>query len=497
MLFNSKKQKQQEKDQREQEENKKEKLFTILSWVYVGFAALMTLGSFGTGDGGSAILILISLVLALPIAPIRKVWNMILVDKPEKKSIFRKQQKKKASMKILKPCIIGLVFIFGVLMASEKSTTEKTEIASTIEEATVESVEETTEVVTEDVIPETETAETIETTEQTKEETEEAEKTEKTEEKSTETALVTSNTAPVSSTPEVSVSDVAAYSGKAYEEVNGNIPYFTDSELVTTAFETYSNLDSLGRCGVAYANICKEIMPTEERGAIGSVKPTGWQTIKYDNVDGKYLYNRCHLIGFQLAGENANNKNLITGTRYMNVDGMLPFENMVADYVKETNNHVLYRVTPVFDGNNLVASGVLMEAKSVEDNGDGILFNVYCYNNQPGIVINYADGSSQSDGTNATASTSTDSGSSTKKDTSKDSSSQSAVTTPSTSGSSQSNPSVTVPAQEEPSGDLVWVPTNGGKKYHSKSSCSGMKEPMQVTKETAEANGYTPCGRCY
>lgn len=149
-------------------------------------------------------------------------------------------------------------------------------------------------------------------------------------------------------------------------DVNNNIPYFTSSDLTTTAFENYSSLDNLGRCGVAYANICKEIMPTEERGKIGQVKPTGWHTVKYDNVDGKYLYNRCHLIGYQLSGENANEKNLITGTRYMNVDGMLPFENMVADYVKETNNHVLYRVTPIFEGSNLLVGGVLMEAKQLK-----------------------------------------------------------------------------------------------------------------------------------
>lgn len=193
------------------------------------------------------------------------------------------------------------------------------------------------------------------------------------------------------------ISSIPPYSGTPYVDVNNNIPYFTSSDLTTTAFENYSSLDNLGRCGVAYANICKEIMPTEERGKIGQVKPTGWHTVKYDNVDGKYLYNRCHLIGYQLSGENANEKNLITGTRYMNVDGMLPFENMVADYIKETNNHVLYRVTPVFSGDNLVASGVHMEAKSVEDNGDGILFNVYCFNAQPGIAIDYATGDSHQD----------------------------------------------------------------------------------------------------
>lgn len=187
---------------------------------------------------------------------------------------------------------------------------------------------------------------------------------------------------------------IPEYSGNPYVELNGNVPYFTDEELSKTAFELYSELDSLGRCGACYANICKEIMPTEERGSIGMVKPTGWHTVKYDCITDRYLYNRCHLIGYQLAGENANEKNLITGTRYLNVDGMLPFENEVADYVDETDNHVLYRVTPVFSDDNLVASGVIIEAKSVEDKGAGLQFNVYCYNVQPGISIDYIDGQS-------------------------------------------------------------------------------------------------------
>ncbi len=192
----------------------------------------------------------------------------------------------------------------------------------------------------------------------------------------------------------VSLKDIPEYSGSPYITINDNQPSFTEDEYTTEAFEEYAELDSLGRCGVTYACVGVEIMPTEERGSIGQVKPTGWVTAKYDFVDGKYLYNRCHLIGFQLTGENANTSNLITGTRYMNVDGMLPFENMVADYVKETENHVLYRVTPIFDGENLVASGVQMEARSVEDNGDGICFNVYCYNVQPGVTIDYATGES-------------------------------------------------------------------------------------------------------
>ena len=191
-----------------------------------------------------------------------------------------------------------------------------------------------------------------------------------------------------------SLSDVPAYAGAPYVAVNNNVPYFSDSDLTATSFEQYGDLDALGRCTTAYASIGQDLMPTEKRGSISSVKPTGWHNAKYDGIDGKYLYNRCHLIGYQLTAENANEKNLITGTRYMNVEGMEPFENMTADYIKETGNHVLYRVTPEFEGNNLVASGVLMEGKSVEDNGAGVLFCVYCYNVQPGITIDYATGES-------------------------------------------------------------------------------------------------------
>ncbi len=202
-----------------------------------------------------------------------------------------------------------------------------------------------------------------------------------------------------------SVNEVPSFGNSPYVEIKNNEPDFSAEQLKPTAFENYSPLDVLGRCGVAFACIGKELMPEEEREGIGQIKPSGWQTVKYDIVDGKYLYNRCHLIGFQLAGENANEKNLITGTRYMNVEGMLPFENQIADYVKDTGSHVLYRVTPVYDGANLVARGVQLEAKSVEDNGKGVCFNVYVYNNQPGIKIDYATGkSSLIDGTSNIAS---------------------------------------------------------------------------------------------
>lgn len=284
-----------------------------------------------------------------------------------------------------------------------------------------------------------------------------------------------SSTLPSESTAATSfsLSDVEPYSGSAYVAVNGNIPYFTSSELTTTSFELYSALDSLSRCGTAYACIGQDLMPTEERGSIGSVKPSGWHTVRYNGVvDGNYLYNRCHLIGFQLSGENANERNLITGTRYLNIDGMLPFENMVADYVQETNNHVLYRVTPVFEGDNLLAAGVLMEGYSVEDDGDGICFCIFAYNVQPGVTINYATGDSTLDG---------------------------AVST--------SDPSVV----HEPSSDTQagtstaeahYVLNNNTKKFHlpSCSSADDIKdsnrEDYYGSREDLIARGYDPCKRC-
>lgn len=254
--------------------------------------------------------------------------------------------------------------------------------------------------------------------------------------------------------------DLPAYSDAPYVEVNDNNPYFEDADLTTDAFEIYSDLDDLGRCGTAYANICQEIMPTEKRGEIGQIKPSGWHTVKYpERITEKYLYNRCHLIAYQLAGENANEKNLITGTRYMNATGMVPFENEVADYVKETDHHVLYRVTPVFEGENLVASGVLIEAESVEDQGTGVKFCVFCYNVQPGIEIDYATGDSWVEDTEATT--------------------------------------AIAPAPETSADVYVWIPTDGGTKYHSNPNCSGMKNPEQVTLNTAIGRGFTACKKCY
>lgn len=192
-------------------------------------------------------------------------------------------------------------------------------------------------------------------------------------------------------------SKIPAYSGSEYVTVNNNTPFFSDAEIVTEAYEKYSKLDSLGRCTVAMASLHKSLMPSEDRESISSVTPTGWIQAKYDCISGKYLYNRSHLIGFQLSGENALEENLITGTRYLN-EAMIPFENMVAAYLKETGNHVMYRATPIFVGDNLLASGVLLEAYSAEDNGEGIFFNVFFYNVQPGVVINYSTGASYAAG---------------------------------------------------------------------------------------------------
>ena len=264
----------------------------------------------------------------------------------------------------------------------------------------------------------------------------------------------------------VSLDAIPAYDGKAYVAVNNNEPFFTDSDMTTTAFENYSDLDSLGRCGVAYANICKDIMPTEERGKIGMIKPSGWHTVKYDVIKDRYLYNRCHLIGYQLAGENANPKNLITGTRYLNVEGMLPFENLVADYVNNTGNHVLYRVTPMFSGSNLVANGVLIEAKSVEDNGGGILFNVYCYNVQPGVGINYENGDSWLDGTTGI-----------------------------TSSGSDSSAAENSAADSSNSETMVHI-TATGKKYHRAGCRTLKKSDTEVTLDEAKSMGLSPCGIC-
>lgn len=255
----------------------------------------------------------------------------------------------------------------------------------------------------------------------------------------------------------VALEDVPAFSGAPYVELDGNQPAFSEAERTAESFETYSALDELGRCGPAFACIGQDLMPTQERESISQVRPTGWQNAEYDFVDGGYLYNRCHLIGFQLTGENANEQNLITGTRYMNVEGMLPFENMVADYVKETGNHVLYRVMPVFEAEELVARGVQMEAWSVEDEGDGVCFNVYVYNNQPGVEIDYRTGESRAAGAESSA---------------------------------------------EPAQDETYILNVRSKKFH-RPDCASVDSMREENRETFHGSrealieqGYAPCGSC-
>ena len=261
----------------------------------------------------------------------------------------------------------------------------------------------------------------------------------------------------------VSLEEVPAYSGSPYVELDGNQPGFSLEERTTDSFETYSTLDALGRCGPAYACVGQDLMPTEDRESISSVRPTGWVQAEYDFVEGGSLYNRCHLIGFQLTGENANEENLITGTRYMNVEGMLPFENMVADYIKETGNHVLYRAAPIFEGENLVASGVVMEALSVEDEGEGVCFHVYVYNVQPGVEIDYATGESWE---------------------TKDSASS----------------ALESQAEEQ---ETDYVLNTSSKKFHlpdcpSVDSMSGKnRQEYHGTREELIAQGYEPCGSCH
>ena len=284
-----------------------------------------------------------------------------------------------------------------------------------------------------------------------------------------------------------SLREIPAYSGTPYTEVNGNQPYFTEEELTTQSFETYSELDSLGRCGMAYANVGQDLMPTEPRGEIGAVKPTGWHLVKYDNVDGKYLYNRCHLIAYMLAAENANPQNLITGTRYLNVQGMLPFETKVCDYVKNTGNHVLYRVTPIFDGDNLLADGVLMEAYSVEDVGEGIQFCVFAYNVQPGIGIDYATGDNWAES------------SGTYQSTEASVAEETPAPQPETDTAVQITPELSAPQETQ---QTTYVLNTNTMKFHYP-TCSSVDDMKEKNKQIYTGSrdevinmGYVPCKRC-
>lgn len=413
----------------------KQKIKIVIEWIAAAYMVLFALVS---GSIVPAILFLIAGMIIAPIKPVRK--------------FIREKLKINKVISI----ILAVVLFFGGCIAMPTTDIEEPE-----KDSGFSSIFDTEDL-------EDDESSTTETTTLA----DESSTSETTTENSTTTTTKVSGVGDGNSKP-VSSSKVPAFSGKAYTYINGNQPNFSSAELTTKAYEKYSELDSLGRCGVAIASCGKEIMPAEgeERGSISSIKPSGWKQAKYSGISGGYLWNRCHLIGWQLSAENANRKNLITGTRYMNINGMLVFENMIADYIKETDNHVAYRVTPIFEGNNLVCSGVQLEAYSIEDNGDGICFNVYCYNVQPGIVINYADGSSYASGSNETTTKKTET--TTKKET----------TTKHTSAS-------------EETGDMVWIPQSG-KKYHSYSGCSGMKNPSKVSRSDAEDMGYTPCKKCW
>ncbi len=411
------------------------KILNVVQWA---LAILCLVGSFSNGFHFSSIFLILAAVLFAPLPPIRR--------------FFKKKLKIKQAFAIVLAVILFFVGISNSPISPKLPTEDNNGSA-------------TTTVVT------TTTAPVQSTTTQ-------------------KTDGATTTTKPQSGET-VTPSAIPAYAGKPYVTLNNNNPTFSDAELTTIAYESYSALDNLGRCGVAIASCGTEIMPAkdEERGSISSVKPSGWVQAQYDIVDGKYLYNRSHLIGWQLSAENANKKNLITGTRYMNTKGMLPFENMVADYIHETGNHVAYRITPMYDGSNLLPSGVQMEAFSVEDNGEGICFNVYVYNVQPGVVIDYATGKSHLEGSTTKATTTATTViaviTTTKKTTT---TTTQAVTT------TTKKPTTTTKADTT----MVWVKKSGKLTvYHSVSSCSGMKGPLQISLSSAKQQGLKPCSKCY
>lgn len=410
----------------------------IVQWFFVAFFLMFILVS---GVHISSLFFLLGALLMMPIKPLRDLL-------------------KKIKIKSWLAILLSVVVVFTGIMLTPVDTGSPYDY-----------IEDTDYTVSDFDYTEATSQET--TVKQTKKPTEAPTKppTEPPTEKPTE-AVVGSGKAE-----KVNVSDIPEYSGTAYTVINNNTPNFSASELTTKGYEKYSSLDSKGRCGVAIASCGTEIMPAdgEERGSISSIKPSGWIQAKYSGISGGYLWNRCHLIGWQLSAENANRSNLITGTRYMNIEGMLTFENMVADYIKETNNHVAYRVTPIFEDDNLVCSGVQIEAYSIEDDGEGICFNVYCYNVQPNITIDYATGSSSGPGK--------DDGS--NKSSNNNSNNSSNNTSNNNSSNSQSGGS-----------GMVWIPQSGSK-YHSRSGCSNMKNPSQVTQSEAESMGYEPCKKCY
>lgn len=403
----------------------------ILQWYLVAMYAFFAIGFLITGSSVSAVLLVLAILLVIPI----KKWKQIL---------------KKIKINNVVAIILSLFLAFCSIVAiSSDDTTKENENNVVIEEIST-SQEETT-------IEETTVLETT----------------------TKETTTKTTTTKPKKSNQNknVKLSNIPKFSGEPFVVINNNVPSFTSAEKTTKGYESYSKLDNLGRCGVAIASLGKETMPKkdEDRGSIGEVTPSGWVQKKYDFVDGKYLYNRCHLIGWQLSAENANERNLITGTKYLNIDGMLEFENMVADYIKETNNHVAYRITPVYEGNNLVASGVQMEAYSVEDKGEGISFNVYCYNVQPGVKIDYSTGNSAKSGEKIVNNNNKQSNKNSSKNNNKSSNSSS---------------------------KCKYVLNTNSKKFHKPNCKSVAKISKANKKETNKSREelikehYEPCGNC-
>lgn len=367
-----------------------------MSWLFVAICIVAALCS---GPNIGSVLLLVVAGAALPIAPVKRLWDRLLgtevnaYDGEEKhrwwdirgrahSKATESEHRNQVQRSTLKPLILLAAFLiaFSVTMAANEDAAPNIPVDNV-----VSGEEERVDLLPEENDSSGNTDETNDTAE-TQPDIPEPQPKDPTQDEPTEPAMISVS---------YSLAEIPVYAGSPYVELHGNEPYFTEGELTTNSFELYSDLDALGRCGTAYACIGQDLMPNEPRGEIGMIKPSGWHTVRYDTViEDKYLYNRCHLIGYQLTGENANEKNLITGTRSFNLDGMLPFENMVYQYIVEMGRHVLYRVTPVYEGDNLVASGVVMEALSEEDEGMGIKFCVFCYNVQPGIGIDYATGES-------------------------------------------------------------------------------------------------------
>lgn len=367
-----------------------------MSWLFVAICIVAALCS---GPNIGSVLLLVVAGAALPIAPVKRLWDRLLgtevnaYDGEEKhrwwdirgrahSKATESEHRNQVQRSTLKPLILLAAFLiaFSVTMAANEDAAPNIPVDNV-----VSGEEERVDLLPEENDSSGNTDETNDTAE-TQPDIPEPQPKDPTQDEPTEPAMISVS---------YSMAEIPVYAGSPYVELHGNEPYFTEGELTTNSFELYSDLDALGRCGTAYACIGQDLMPNEPRGEIGMIKPSGWHTVRYDTViKDKYLYNRCHLIGYQLTGENANEKNLITGTRSFNLDGMLPFENMVYQYIVEMGRHVLYRVTPVYEGDNLVASGVVMEALSEEDEGMGIKFCVFCYNVQPGIGIDYATGES-------------------------------------------------------------------------------------------------------